>query len=264
MFKPRKKWLHLFILHRYAGLTIAFFAVLLSITGILLNHTEEFGLSRKTVSVSWLMRMYGIKAPEIRQAYSLDSVNKKRWVVEYGKTIILENQKLDCKVPITGVAQTNELLIVSNLTQLCLFTLKGELIDLLVTSKGSQIKRLGMAKDGKISLDTSTGLFGLNSDFTGFVSQQQASADIEWIQASQAPVSVTSALKRQYKGEGLPLERIILDLHSGRIAGLAGVYFMDFIALLLIFLGISGFIMWAKRRRKTYLRNSQSAPFKKT
>ena len=268
MFKQRKKWLRLFSLHRYAGLSAAFFAIVLSVTGILLNHTEALGLNHHTLSSSWLMRMYGISAPEVRQAYLLNNANnKQQWLVEYGDALFLNSheprinnlepslstQKLDCATPLTGAVQTDELLIIGAPTQVCLFTHKGELVDQLKPEQGNLIKRLGKSKTGMIVL-TTNGYLQLNPDITGFVSPQETPSGVEWAEPSSAPDSIISALKRQHKGEGLPLERIILDLHSGRIVGLAGVYFMDLIALLLIFLATSGFIMWARRTRRTNLR----------
>ncbi len=49
-----------------------------------------------------------------------------------------------------------------------------------------------------------------------------------------------------YRGNGLPLERIILDLHSGRMFGTFGEYVMDIVALLFIFLALSGGWMWCR------------------
>jgi uncharacterized iron-regulated membrane protein len=50
-------------------------------------------------------------------------------------------------------------------------------------------------------------------------------------------------------GEVLPTERLLLDLHSGRIFGAAGPWIFDIAALLLILLSLSGTWIWIKRRR---------------
>jgi len=55
-------------------------------------------------------------------------------------------------------------------------------------------------------------------------------------------------LLRLYRGKGLPLERVIIDIHSGRILGQAGVLLVDFMALLFLSLAMSGVWMWYKYR----------------
>ena len=54
---------------------------------------------------------------------------------------------------------------------------------------------------------------------------------------------------RQYRGHGLSLERLLLDFHSGRIFGPAGVVIYDLLALVLGFLAISGLVLFLRGRR---------------
>jgi uncharacterized iron-regulated membrane protein len=65
-------------------------------------------------------------------------------------------------------------------------------------------------------------------------------------------------LQRSYRGIGLSAERVMLDLHSGRILGRAGVYLVDAAAIVFLLLAVSGTWLWARRqasirahRRKT-------------
>jgi len=248
----KKKWLPLFFLHRYVGLTAAFFAITLSVTGILLNHTEEFSLNKHHATTSWLLAMYGIKAPEIDTAYPLQD----SWVVELGDSIYWQGKSLNCKPPLTGAYVNEELMLISNAAQICLFTHKSELIDYLTVAQGVTINRLGILewnKQPSLVVETSNGLYHIDPDYTHLIPMGQDTPRIEWhkpVPAAVIPKAITSSLNNAYKGEGLPWERVILDLHSGRIVGLAGVYFMDVIALLIIFLAITGVMMWLKRRRR--------------
>lgn len=52
-----------------------------------------------------------------------------------------------------------------------------------------------------------------------------------------------------FRGRILPWERVILDLHSGRIFGPWGPWLMDAAAILLLFLAGSGVSIWWKRQR---------------
>lgn len=51
-----------------------------------------------------------------------------------------------------------------------------------------------------------------------------------------------------YAGEILTMDRIILDLHTGRFFGEAGVWVMDIAAIAFIILSITGIVMWMRRR----------------
>ncbi len=236
-------------LHRYAGLTAAFFALFLSITGILLNHTEALKLYNHNATSPWLLALYGIKAPDIKIAYELTPV-KNNWVVEFGEDIYLNNQALNCKPPLIGAISTNELLIIGNKTQLCLYTPQGELIDYLYIGRNKEITRLGKSTDEQLIIDTPLDQYTLNEDYTELVSvSKDNDSSIDWKLSTPPPFTLTTSLAQTFKGKGLPWERVILDLHSGRIAGLAGVYFMDFIGLLIVFLAISGILMWLKHSR---------------
>jgi len=56
-------------------------------------------------------------------------------------------------------------------------------------------------------------------------------------------------LQRHFRGEVLPVERVLLDLHSGRFFGRFGPWIFDTIAVLLILLALSGTWIWLKRKR---------------
>jgi uncharacterized iron-regulated membrane protein len=57
------------------------------------------------------------------------------------------------------------------------------------------------------------------------------------------------ALQNHYRSEVLPLERLLLDLHSGRFFGSAGPWIMDAAAVLLVLLALSGTWIWLRRKR---------------
>lgn len=54
---------------------------------------------------------------------------------------------------------------------------------------------------------------------------------------------------RYYRGEGLSLEKLILDLHTGKIIGIPGTMLSDLAALALIFLTGTGlYNLWRRKR----------------
>jgi len=64
------------------------------------------------------------------------------------------------------------------------------------------------------------------------------------------------ALSR-FRGAGQPLERLILDIHTGRFFGPIGPWVMAISSVLLITLSISGLIMWTGVGRRRRFRQSR-------
>ena len=252
----KNKWLRLLFLHRYMGLLAAFFAIFLSVSGILLNHTEELGLHKQQIKTAWLMQVYGIKTATVKQSYQVEMQGETGWVVELGDVIFLNDTQLACDAPLKGALVKDDILLVSNKQQLCLLTFAGELIDTLRPPEQTEITQIGSLA-GDIYIGSANSTFKINTDFTELQDVDVSPLDIQWRTPEPAPKTVRNHLLNQYQGEGLPLERIILDLHSGRLLGKLGIYFMDAIGVLMIFLAVTGFLMWAKKaankRRKLAL-----------
>ena len=49
-----------------------------------------------------------------------------------------------------------------------------------------------------------------------------------------------------YRGEVLSLQRLLLDMHSGRFFGSKGVWVYDLLALLVFLLAGSGLVLWIR------------------
>ena len=63
------------------------------------------------------------------------------------------------------------------------------------------------------------------------------------------PNGLEKALIDQSVPPSLTWQRLLLDLHAGRIAGVAGQLVMDFAALVLTILAITGTVIWSRSRR---------------
>ena len=72
--------------------------------------------------------------------------------------------------------------------------------------------------------------------------------EVSWSEATPVPAGLEESLQAAYRGAGLPVERVLLDLHSGRILGRAGIYLVDAAAVLFLLLAMSGVWLWTRRR----------------
>ena len=74
--------------------------------------------------------------------------------------------------------------------------------------------------------------------------------DIEWSQNITLDNAQKENLRQAFRGKGLNMERVVLDLHSGRFFGSYGIYVMDAAALALLWLSFSGIWVWWSRTQK--------------
>ena len=58
-------------LHRWLGLGSLVFVVLLSVTGVALNHSSGLGMDESHIRWSWLLDWYGIEAPAVESSYAV-------------------------------------------------------------------------------------------------------------------------------------------------------------------------------------------------
>ena len=244
--KNRAKLLwSLYIWHRYMGLAASLFVILLTVTGLALNHTDELGLDSSSVQSDTLLDWYGIHAPDIDRSFRAGTHH----VTEVGDSVYWDTVKIPgLRTPLIGVVEYTSLVIIGVEDRLLLFTLNGELVEQLDSAAGvpSGIQAIGLTADGNLAIRTLQGYYRVNADFLDWHKTGNLAAT--WAQSEEPSPQLEQALKASWRGTGLSLERVLLDLHSGRILGSRGVYLVDAAAVLFLVLAASGVWLWGKRR----------------
>ena len=157
---------------------------------------------------------------------------------------------------LVGVVQLNDFLVIAFHEQLTLITRNGEIIEHLRDAAGipEGIQKIGMdqALGKRLVARTPSGDFWTDEEMIKWHSFN--SDAVAWSESAPLPSPIKDKLIAVYQGQGLPLERVILDLHSGRILGSWGVVLFDGIAVIIILLAITGvyifFFPAGARRRK--------------
>ena len=75
-------------------------------------------------------------------------------------------------------------------------------------------------------------------------------AAAEKLEISTPPAPLAEAMDAVHARNGLPLERILLDLHTGRFFGSTGAWIMDAAAIALLYLTLSGIYNFFHRPRQ--------------
>jgi hypothetical protein len=72
-----------------------------------------------------------------------------------------------------------------------------------------------------------------------------------WVmRQTKLPKSIADKITADFASDVITLERLIIDIHSGRIIGIPAVLFNDLVALMMIFLAVTGFLTWSRRRKR--------------
>ena len=232
-------------IHRYLGLVVAAFVLILAITGILLNHTEGFGLDQKQVRSPWLLRLYQIPSPEWQGSFRTGQFTATQW----DQTIYLNRQPV-ATGELLGLVEVDEILLLAAGRELLLLTESAELIDRLpLPEQLPSPWRLGLDQEQRAIIAGGNRAWQSDFDYTDFEPRQKPTTEVAWSESYTPSATELSQAQTEIAGPGLSLERIILDLHSGRIVGLAGVIWMDLVAVLMITLTGTGVWIWWRRRR---------------
>lgn len=232
--------------HARAGVLAAVFFICLALSGIALNHTDSLDLDHWQVSAPWLMAWYGLKTDVPNTGYRFPG----GYLAWQGGKWILNKHVLgkDLPDPI-GASQLQNYIFIADTRHLSIYQSDGQQVDRLDASglPASAIQAIGVSGND-IVLHTPRGDFSSPDGGINWHSQQKTTP-VQWSHAVSLDPAQQKAL-RTLLAPSLPLERILLDLHSGRIIGRFGPYLMDAAALVLLLLSLSGvWIYWQSLRR---------------
>jgi len=227
--------------HKKFGIYISLFVILLAISGIALNHSEELKLNTTYVKMGWLMDLYQINPKSEPIGYFLSN----NWITKIDGHIYFNNKKIvDNTNKLIGVVNTNDTYTVAYDDKIILLTVEGEILESLGGAEGvpAGMKAIGNDEKNNIVIQSAHGYYRVNLDTLQW--DEYSFLEANWSSASEITEPFKTNILEQYRGTGLTIERVLLDLHSGRIIGGWGIYLVDIIALLFIIIAITGIWMW--------------------
>jgi hypothetical protein len=237
---------HLWIWHRRLGALLAVFVIVLCVTGIALNHTDFLRLDQRHVQSSTILSWYGINAPS--QAASVQVGNHRISLI--GDHLYADQTLIGSPyTQLVGAGASGEMIAVAAGTDILLLSPQLHLIEIMTPTDGipSDILALGNRGEHLYALNAA-GMWQADSEMVGWMKVDN-SADVQWSEAQVITGDGIDDIRRDYLGRMLTWERVILDLHSGRLVGLAGPVLADLVALMLIGVAASGLWMWSRRLR---------------
>jgi len=232
--------------HKRIGITAALFVIILALTGIALNHTDQFEFDQKFIDSSFLLDWYNISPPEKPVSYATENVR----LSQLGERLYFNEQELQEQTDhLMGAIQFKDSVVVAITGSLLVFDYQGQLIEKLTSADGvpSGMKRIGRSVDNLLVVEAAHGEY--LADLEEFDWDEKISTGTRWSDKSLLPETLKLTLFKAYRGKGLSVERVLLDLHSGRILGDFGVILIDVAAILFIILAVTGVWMWSRSRQ---------------
>ncbi|HEY6240549.1 MAG TPA: PepSY domain-containing protein [Burkholderiales bacterium] len=230
--------------HARIGLAALVFFLFLGVTGVILNHGSELGLDARYVHAAWLARWYGIGDEPPRQAFR----SGRHDLIAANGRWMLDGRVAGEKFPQPlGLVELPDMVVVASSTSLALYGKDGALIDRLESGALPAVPVQAIGAGGRqIVLRTASGTFQSRDALSW---QSAPREGIAW----SAPADLSAAEREKYAGlldPGISVQRILLDLHSGRFAGRYGPLAMDLVAVFLAVLSVSGAWLFYKRKHK--------------
>ena len=228
--------------HRSMGAIIALFVLVLSATGILLNHTADLDLDQHHLTWPWLLDHYGLSNVEADVAYNLN----EKIITQFDEKIFVDaDPVITNHLQIIGGITLDEITVLASANELLLISPEGEFIEKMSASAGvpEQIQNIGLFH-GEPVLQTRNGMW--RSDYMLEQWENISLQGVSWSIQSPVPSEVQKELDSYFYGEGVSIERFVLDLHNGHILSGIGVWLLDIVAILLIVLSVSGLWMWSR------------------
>lgn len=227
--------------HRRLGVAIALVLVMLVITGIILNHSSELELDRKPVRQALLLERYGVELPEL-VSYQFDG--RTLSLVGSNRLFLDDKEIAYCQSPLRAAIHFQNGFVAVCHDQLLLLDSEGEIVERLSEAYGLPPGITSLAASGgQLWLQTENGDFTADLNSLLFT-PTAAPAAVAWVKPSTPSAGLRQQLTARYLGNDVHWERLLLDLHTGRLFGRWGVYLVDAAALGLLLLSLSGVWVW--------------------
>lgn len=240
----RRRWsLTLARWHRWSGISAALFAIVLAATGLLLQHAPSLGLDRAAVGSAAVARWLGHGGDDVT-AFRVGD----RWLLGTATGLWLGERRIaDLDARPDGAAGTPFGFAVAAGGGILLLDREGRLIERLQPGAGLPltVRRIGHDADGNVVLHGSR-TWQPGADWLEF--RRRPDADATWIEPGEPPAALAATVRQAELARSVTWQRLLLELHSGRIAGPAGVFVMDIAAFALLILAGTGLYLWWRRR----------------
>ena len=196
-------------IHRLLGITLVFFILILSITGTLLQHAEDFNIRNNYASSLIAKNFYNIKPCKV---YSFKYDNQ--WISMCNRDLYFNEKKIASDINSINSIYFNK----------GKYHVHYDNHEIIINSDSS-IAAMGHTNSNE----------NLNKNVL---------LKLDSISEKQRQIIENKSLSKT-----ITYERIVVDLHSGRLFGSFGVTLVDLVTIGIILLSITGAYSWIRHKK---------------
>lgn len=225
--------------HRRIGVTASVFLIWMAVSGWLLNHTSALDLAHRMVTLTPITAHYGLHANLPKQALVAGS----HWLATGADKAVLDGRKIAITLSQPrGMVKHTGMLFVATATRVILLAADGTLID-KIDAPLTRIDRIGSGCNGVVVADSERRLVTHEG-----VAWSSCHGSVQWARSAALTPAQRDTVA-PLLAPGISVERLLLDLHSGRFFGAWGPYFVDAVGLALTVLALSGIWLFVRHRK---------------
>ena len=231
--------------HRTVGILLAAPIILFTLTGISLQFSQQLELDQKYVQLAAVVDLYGVQAPgQSHQTDIATQVGSDIFLNRSQTLLFRSEQQLVCAFELDFgylVVLKHSLVLVPAILQ------QGQYLSQDTTQLPWQATACANPSANSLIVKSQSGTF--NSTDLGLswqLSPSQASNQLH----SAVPIPTPHTLAQAYLQHKITYERLIQDLHSGRLAGTTGIWIANLATVGLFLLALTGIWLWLIRPKR--------------
>lgn len=232
--------------HRLVGITSTLIVIITVLTGLALNHADALGLQRKHPHNGLVDKLYRQSAAAVPPGYA----TARGWITQIGSQVFRDTQPFaQHHAPLSGALMEGDSFYLAYRDALVQYDAEGQVVEIFSAMDGLSPPLTALGRSGPdLVVATASGVVSFDT-VQGTARGNTVLNKVQWVTVATLPTGLAAPLAAAYRGEGVSYERVLLDLHSGRVFGLAGELVVDGAALCLLSLALSGAYMFFKFKR---------------
>lgn len=230
--------------HRLLGVLAALPLLWVVITGAVLNHADDWHLDQVMLTHPWVLAAYGMRP--VGNPVGVEVAGRR--VVEWSGQLFVDEAGIDLAGRLIGAVKDGEGLAIVTDGSVMRLGPAGEVIEVLDSTSLPTPPLLDVcASEHGVLLKNGDGWHAMSPDWLAFESRagEHAGCGLKEIRDSR----IRDKLALAWSRGGLPVSKVVLDLHAGHFLGIAGKYGYDLLAVCAAWLCGTGLILFFRKPR---------------
>lgn len=233
--------------HRMLGMISALPLIWVLITGVLLNHQEDFGLTETEITSPLVLSAYGMTPAGEPMSVTCDG----KVITYWDNQVFFQESSIEVSGNFIGAVADGEGVVIICDDSVTRLDANGDLIEKLDELSLPSLPLFAVASHaGTVFLKNTEGWHSPDADWLEFT----AKADANPTATELSPLDndkLKKSISASWAGGGLPLSRIVLDLHAGNFLGDFAKYFYDFVVFCTLWLIGTGLVLQYRTSRRS-------------